>query len=161
MKLHTPTHTRTRTHIKHTHTHTDTLTYHRFLAKQNFPVFSFLFYIFFGASSTFLQTNELARKTPRGQQQQLANALTIRAATTTTTIEFWAKNISIANTTNAFVTPSPPCACSYCSSISAAEKSRENCVTYSNECMCINVCVRVCVCAGPPRNVKSEIVRRP
>lgn len=39
----------------------------------------------------------------RGQQQQLANT-----RTTTTTIEFWAKNISIANTTNAFVAPSLP-----------------------------------------------------
>lgn len=92
----------------------------------------------------------------RGQQQQLAN---------TTTIEFWAKNISIANTTNAFVEP-PPASChSNCSSISAAEKSRENCVTYKAMSVCINVRVSVrecvCLCAGPPRNVKSEIVRRP
>lgn len=46
---------------------------------------------------------------------------------------------------------------------SQLQRNREKIALHIAMSVCINVrvSVRECVCAGPPRNVKSEIVRRP
>lgn len=147
MKLHTPTHTHTRTH-QHTRTHTAIVT--GFWPSRISQCFFFYFLYF------FRRIFHVSAKQRTGEQNGERATTTVSQYNNYRILGKKYFNCKY-NKCICCPKPPPPSCHSYCSSISAAEKSRKNCVTYIN----VRVYVCLCVCAGPPRNVKSEIVRRP